>query len=218
VRSIFKNKFAIALTAALLAEGILYYSAFAREYTPDNKPLALFDADLGDWHLVQEGYIDKETAEMLRADDTLTRTYAKAGNGATAGFYVAYFKTQRTGQSPHSPKNCLPGSGWEPLKEGVIDVPVSVAPHSLRVNRYLVARGENASVVFYWYQTRKRVIASEYSAKIWLVVDSVRYRRSDTALVRVVVPVLNGNDAQATAIGMDFVQTMFPRLQAYLPG
>jgi EpsI family protein len=217
VNSIFRSKFAIALTLALLAEGILYYSAFGSEMTPENKPLAFFTQDIGGWHMLQEGHVDKETMEVLRADDTLTRTYGKAAYPAPAGFFVAYFKSQRSGQAPHSPKNCLPGSGWEPLKEGTIDVPVPVEPHSIQVNRYLVARGENASVVLYWYQTRKRVIANDYMAKIWLVLDSVRYHRSDTAIVRVVVQVVNGNDAQATETGLDFVKDMFPLLQAYLP-
>jgi EpsI family protein len=208
----------LILTLALLAEGVLYYSAFGSEKVPQNQPLAMFATDFGGWQMTQEGHVDKETLDVLRADDTMTRTYAKAGYPASAGLFVAYFKTQRTGQAPHSPKNCLPGSGWEPLQEGFIDVPVSVEPRSIQINRYIVSRGENASVVLYWYQTRKRVIASDYSAKIWLVLDSMRYHRSDTALVRVIVPVLDGNDAQATQTGVDFVQSMFPLLQAYLPG
>jgi len=217
VDSILKNKYALILTLALLAEGVLYYSAFGSERVPQSKPLEMFATDFGGWQMTNEGHDDKETMDILRADDTLTRSYSKAAYQAPAGFFVAYFKTQRSGQAPHSPKNCLPGSGWEPLQEGFIKVPISVEPGSIEVNRYIVARGDNASVVLYWYQTRKRVTASDYSAKIWLVLDSMRYHRSDTALVRVVVPVINGNDAQATQTGVDFVQAMFPLLQAYLP-
>jgi EpsI family protein len=215
--SLIRSKYALALTLALLLEGILYYSAFAIETLPQSKPLDMFANDLGAWHLTQVGHIDKETLDMLKADDTLTRTYNNPAYPTPAGFYVAYFKTQRTGQAPHSPKNCLPGSGWEPLKEGVIQVPVAGEPSSIQVNRYVVTRGDNASVVLYWYQTRKRVIASDYSAKIWLVLDSIRYHRSDTALVRVIVPVVNGDDKLATDTAVDFVQAMFPQLQAYLP-
>jgi EpsI family protein len=218
VVSILRNKYALILTLALLAEGILYYSAFGSEKVPPNRPLEMFNTDFSGWQMINEGHVEKETMEILRADDTLTRSYAKAAYPVAAGFFVAYFRTQRTGQSVHSPKNCLPGSGWEPFQEGYITVPVSVEPRSIQINRYLVSRGENASVVLYWYQTRTRVIASDYSAKIWLVLDSIRYHRSDTALVRVIVPVLNGNDAQATQEGVDFVQSMFPLLQAYLPG
>jgi EpsI family protein len=218
VVSILKNKYALILTLALLAEGILYYSAFGSEKVPQNQPLEMFATEFSGWQMISEGHVEKEVMDMLRADDTLTRSYAKAAYSVPAGFFVAYFRTQRTGQAVHSPKNCLPGSGWEPLQEGYITVPVSVEPRSIQINRYIVARGENASVVLYWYQTRTRVIASDYSAKIWLVLDSMRYHRSDTALVRVIVPVLDGNDAQATQTGVDFVQSMFPLLQRYLPG
>ena len=128
VDSILKNKYALILTLALLAEGILYYSAFGSEKVPQNKPLEMFATDFGGWQMINEGHVDKETMDILRADDTVTRSYAKAAYPAPAGFFVAYFKTQRTGQAPHSPKNCLPGSGWEPLQEGFINVPVSVEP------------------------------------------------------------------------------------------
>jgi EpsI family protein len=98
-----------------------------------------------------------------------------------------------------------------------MDITVEGEPAPVTVNRYLVTRGDNASVVLYWYQSRKRVIASDYSAKMWLVLDSIRYHRSDTALVRVVVPVLNGNTPGATNLAVEFVQAMFPLLQTYLP-
>ena len=216
VDSILRNKYALVLTLVLLGEGILYYSAFASETTPDARPLAMFATDVGDWHMIQEGHVDKETQDVLKADDSLTRTYAK-GDAVGANLFVAYFKTQRSGQAPHSPKNCLPGAGWESRVEGIIDVPVSVEPRSIQINRYIVSRGDNASVVLYWYQTRTRVIASDYSAKMWLVLDSMRYHRSDTAMVRVVVPVVGNDDAKATQTGVEFVQAVFPALQAYLP-
>jgi EpsI family protein len=85
------------------------------------------------------------------------------------------------------------------------------------VNRYIVSRGEDRSVVLYWYQTPKRVIASEYAAKVYLVADSIRYRRTDTALVRIVVPVINKDDAYALKTAIDFAQTIFPPLKGYLP-
>jgi EpsI family protein len=153
---------------------------------------------------------------VLRADDTLVRVYAHPTEGA-ASLFVAYFKTQRKGQAPHSPKNCLPGAGWSPQQEGTIQVAVQGESEPITINRYLVSRGENATVVIYWYQTRTRVIASEYAARMWLVVDSIRTHRSDTALVKVMVPVENGNDERATKTGVEFVQAMFPVLQSYLP-
>jgi EpsI family protein len=84
-------------------------------------------------------------------------------------------------------------------------------------NRYVVAHGDEKSVVLYWYQTHNRIIASEYWAKFWLVVDSIRYRRSDTSLVKIVVPVRDNNIGAATALGVQFIQAVFPSLLRQLP-
>jgi len=212
-----RSKYAVALTLILLAEGVLYYTAYGLEKTPANQPLEQFATNLGGWQMAAQGQIEKEVQDVLRADDMVTRIYVNPSMNASASLFVAYFRTQRTGQAPHSPKNCLPGSGWSPLEDGRIDVPIEGERTPININRYVVARGENASVVLYWYQSRKRVIASEYTAKIWLVLDSIRLHRSDTALVRVVVPVVNRDNDSATKIGVAFVQSMFPVLQAYLP-
>jgi EpsI family protein len=84
-------------------------------------------------------------------------------------------------------------------------------------NRYVVEHGDEKSVVLYWYQTHNRIIASEYWAKFWLVVDSIRYRRSDTALVKIVVPVHNNDISAATAMGVQCIQALFPSLLKQLP-
>jgi EpsI family protein len=211
-----RNKFTAALSLVLLLEGILYYSAYAEEKVPSARALDFFASDFAGWHMTQGGQVAKDVQEVLRADDTMSRTYQKDAQ-SVATLFVAYFKTQRAGQAPHSPKNCLPGAGWEPRQEGLMDITVEGEPGPITINRYLVARGDNASVVLYWYQSRKRVIASDYTAKMWLVLDSIRYHRSDTALVKVVVPVVNGNAAGATSLAVEFMQAMFPLLQAYLP-
>jgi EpsI family protein len=99
----------------------------------------------------------------------------------------------------------------------MLDVTVAGRPEPIRINRYVVSHGDQRSVVLYWYQSHRRVIASEFSAKFWLVMDSIRYRRSDTALVRVTVPVANNDTEAATRIGVSFVRTLFPVLKSYLP-
>jgi EpsI family protein len=131
--------------------------------------------------------------------------------------FIAYFSTQRTGKTPHSPKNCLPGSGWVQMQAGSLQVPVAGESQPISVNDYSVARGENQSVVLYWYQARNRVIASEYAAKIFTVTDSIRYNRSDTALVRVVVAANDGNTQLATQTAVSFVKAFFDPLLHFLP-
>jgi EpsI family protein len=213
MRSLLQSKFVYALTLVLVVQAVLFYNASHGETTPLAAPLSGFPPLVGGWHLQQEGVVDQETQEILRADDLLTRTYVGPEGGAN--LFIAYFKTQRQGQSPHSPKNCLPGSGWQQMETGRIDVPVSGGP--IHINQYVVAKGDAQSVVLYWYQSQGRVIADEFAAKFYLVSDSIKHHRSDTALVRVVVPIVGGHTQDAEKVGSDFVQAFYPVVKAYLP-
>lgn len=211
-----KSRQARVLTLALIVQATLFYTLSHGEAVPILRPLNGFPIHLGEWEMMQEGVIEQEILDVLGADDTLNRVYLHRGAGRGASLFVAYFMTQRTGQTPHSPKNCLPGGGWVPASAGEIDIAVPGEPDPIRVNHYVVARGEDKSVVLYWYQTSRRVIASEYSAKIHLVLDSIRYSRSDTAIVRVVVPV-SGSEQDATEVAVEFVKAFFTPLRDYLP-
>jgi EpsI family protein len=212
--SLLHSKFIYGLTGVLVVQAVLFYSASHGEMTPLAAPLSGFPSIAGIWKLQQEGVIDQETQSILKADDTLTRWYVSPEGGAN--LFIAYFKTQRQGQSPHSPKNCLPGSGWQPSETGRIDVPIE-GNGSIHINQYVVSKGEAQSVVLYWYQTQGRVIADEFAAKFYLISDSIRNHRSDTALVRVVVPIAAGRTQEAEKVGTDFVQVFYPVVKAYLP-
>ena len=198
----------------IVIQGFLLYGAIRPEAIPAGRPLSQLPKELGPWSLVQEGLVDAETQAVLRADDTLNRFYGNGKEGAN--LFVAAFRSQREGKAPHSPKNCLPGSGWVPLESREVSVD-SGADAPIIVNRYIVAQGDNRSLVLYWYQSRDRVVASEYMAKFWVVADAMRLNRTDTALVRVVVPIHDRNDAAATQIAEDFVRSFYQELRHYLP-
>lgn len=212
------SRAALILTAVLFLQGGIFYATAMRpERVPDVAPLEFFPSAIGSWQTVQDLPIEQEVLDVLRSDDTLNRVYSDPATGVSANLFIAYFKTQRSGASPHSPKNCLPGSGWEPVETPgtiSIDVPGRSAP--IVVNRYIVARGDQQSVVLYWYQSHDRIIASEFSAKFWLVSDAIRFRRSDTSLVKVVVPV-RSDAAHAVESAVGFVKAAFPALQKQLP-
>lgn len=212
-----RNRYAGMLTLVLIVQAPLYYTASRGEKIPAGQPLDLFPAQIQNWRVVQDYPIEKEIRDQLKADDMLNRLYAEPGSRVGLNLFVAYFKTQRTGQAPHSPKNCLPGSGWEPEATGYLEIAVAGRPRPIRINRYVVSHGDEKSVVLYWYQSPRRVIASEFAAKFWLVMDSIRYHRSDTALVRVTVPVLHNDEDSAARLGMSFVERVFPALNTYLP-
>ncbi len=210
-------KSARILSVVLIAQACAFYGFSRREQIPSRSPLAGFSINNTPWQMMQESQLDKETLEVLNADDILSRVYRENGSGRAATLFVAYFETQRTGKAPHSPKNCLPASGWVQTEGGTLDIPIADRPEPIHVNRYVVARGENQSVVLYWYQSHNRVIASEYTAKIYTILDSIRYNRSDTALVRIVVPAYGGDVKTAENTATNFAQTIFNPLKAYLP-
>jgi EpsI family protein len=167
--------------------------------------------------MVQDAPLEPETLQMLKADDVTNRVYVDRRYAVAVNLFVAYFRTQRYGQSPHSPKNCLPGSGWEEVEVGRQTISVAGWDRPITVNRYAVQHGGDESVTLYWYQGHRRVIASEFAAKFWLVADAVRYRRSDTALVRVIVPVREGDLRTATNAGVAFIQAAFPVILRQMP-
>ena len=209
-----KSPAALVVTVLLLAHAFLLYSSIRPEFIPDSRPLSEVPAWLGPWRMVQEIAIEREIQEVLQADDTLNRVYREGDRQAT--IFVAAFKSQKTGKAPHSPKNCLPGSGWLPVSSGTMDIDVN-GPVPIRVNRYVIAHGEDQGLVLYWYQSRDRVVANEFEAKFWVMVDAMRLNRTDTALVRVVVPVVNRNQQEAERLGTHFVQSLFGTLREYLP-
>jgi len=212
------NRYARVLTLVLLLQGGVYYAVASRsELTPVATPLASFPSRLNGWSMTQEFPIEPEVQEVLKADDTLNREYVNSSHAAGIVFFIAFFKTQRYGQSPHSPKNCLPGAGYEPIESSTIHVAVPEWGSPIEVNKYVTERGDEKSVTLYWYQGHNRIIASEYWARFWLVMDAIRFRRSDTSIVKIVVPVIDNQFDAATNTGVQFIQAMFPSLLQVLP-
>jgi EpsI family protein len=209
------NVYVRIASVVLVAQAALFYSASRSEKTPLAAPLAGFPTVLGGWRQVEVGTVDKEQLDVLKADDVMSRVYQNDAMRAQTSLFVAYFQTQRTGQAPHSPKNCLPGSGWQPEENDVVDIPAG--GETIRINHYVVSKGDDASIVYYWYQSQGRAIAGEFAAKFFLIEDSIRKHRSDTALVRIIVPAPKGAEQISKAAGISFVQAVYPAVKAYLP-
>jgi EpsI family protein len=129
--------------------------------------------------------------------------------------YVGYYSSQRTGDTIHSPKNCLPGSGWDPVRSGHTTITIS-GDRKIVVNEYVIQQDEDKELVFYWYQARGRIIASEYSGKFWMVADAITRNRTDGALVRLVTP-MNDGENQAHDRLVRFTQALFPYLDGLIP-
>jgi EpsI family protein len=217
MRALLPSKSSRVLTAVLLLQCALFYGFSRTELAPRPRPLSQFSIDSGNWRKVRDYQMDQETLDVLKADELLSASFAQTGAGPQVELLVAYFQTQRTGKAPHSPKNCLPGSGFYALQNTTIEIPINGEAKPIRVNKYIVARGDNQSLVLYWYQSRSRVVASEYMAKVYTMWDAVRANRTDTALVRVVVPVQHGDTRAAEDSAVSFVRDLFEPLKHYLP-
>jgi EpsI family protein len=204
------------VTVFLLIQTALLYSSIRTEIIPPSRSLSELPREMNGWRMTQEGVIDPESQAILKADDLLTRVYTDPSGRVGASLFVAAFRSQRNGKAPHSPKNCLPGNGWTPLESGEYPLEIG-ASQPILVNRYIIVHGDTREMVMYWYQSRNRVIASEYKAKFWVVADAMRLNRTDTALVRVIVPITDRDEEGATRIGADFVRAFFNTLRDYLP-
>jgi len=130
--------------------------------------------------------------------------------------YVGYYETQARGQTIHSPKNCLPGAGWEALSSEPYTLELPDGP--VTVNRYVLQNDLERAVVLYWYQGRGRVAYDEYKVKLDLLRDAAFKRRSDEALVRVVVPVGEDGEEAATRTAVQAATVLAPKLDLALPG
>ena len=181
-------RFGLLLLMLLIGGVVVNAWQYLGEVPVQRKELKDFPRELGAWQ--QNGpdqKFDEQTMSILGASDYLMRDYRGIG-GVNANFYVGYYASQRTGVTYHSPLNCLPGSGWVMSSPARVTISPEGQP-SFEANRYLIQNGSSKQLLIYWYQGRGRSVASEYWGKIYTVVDSVRLRRSDGAMVRVMIPV-----------------------------
>lgn len=188
-----------------------------QEFSPPRQSLTDFPMRVGGW----EGkMLTMESAyrEALRFDDYLLADY-RASVESPLNFYVAYYASQKKGQSAHSPRTCIPGGGWEitSLQPMEIDGGGSTGT-PLIVNRALIQKGDQKQVVFYWFQQRGRILTNEYLVKFYLFWDALTRNRTDGALIRLVAPVPPGGDENAVDQSLAaFAKSVRPLLAAYVP-
>ena len=205
-----QTKPAMAVTVLLAAEIVLFYAIPTKEHIPSPPPLEVFATNLGQWTMAREYPLAPDAEALLKAADTLPRDYQ---GPAKVELFVAFFKSQRAGVTPHSPKMCLPANGWAEESSRIISVKVPGEPAPIPVNRYIVEKDGQRKLVLYWFQNWRRVTADEYLSKVYLIYDSIRYRRSDEALVRVVTGFNGDADAAAEQHAIQFLQDIYQPLK-----
>ncbi|MEQ1757836.1 MAG: exosortase C-terminal domain/associated protein EpsI [Vicinamibacterales bacterium] len=213
---------ALVISACLLGGWAYLASASRAEALPPREPLSVMTMAINERTGKNEPPFEKEILDVLGVDDYIVRTYYQPET-LPVGLYVGFYTSQRQGDTIHSPLNCLPGAGWQAVEQGHAFIDVKPSPSSpttrrIEVNRVVIGKGLDKQLVYYWYQSRDRVVASEYWGKIYTVLDAVRYNRTDAALVRVIVPIPEARLQQAADDqAIEFVKGMFPLLEKHLP-
>lgn len=169
----------------LLLGGTAYALHLASDRTPDKLvcPLSSVPMSLDGWVGKDSPPLDQSTLDVLLPTSYLVRTYSRGADRLEV--FISYYAQQRAGEAMHSPKNCLPGAGWEIWNYGAVRVPFE--GQELAINRYSIQNSGERRVVLYWYQSKGRVVASEYLGKLLLIRDSIMQGSTAGSIVRVIV-------------------------------
>jgi EpsI family protein len=212
----------------LFVTALILRSRGDKDRVPPSEPLKLMPETIGSW-TGQDLPIADDVLAVLGKGDFLNRVYTSSqpidisqSSTPTAanlpiGLFIGYFPTQRTGQTIHSPQNCLPGAGWTFDSRRYITLK-DVNGKSFRVGEYQISNGETRQFVIYWYQAHGRSIPNEYVARVYMVADAIRFNRTDGALVRVITqiaPTETVADARKRAVR--FTSLMAPMLPRFIP-
>jgi EpsI family protein len=204
----------VCVTAVLLVVATVLLHASVRplkvaiRHSLKDMPLTL-----GEWN----GSDLPLTEHILAAagvDDYINRLYTSS-KGDRVEFYVGFYSSQQGGDLIHSPRNCLPASGWEWVHKGTLGVQIPGYSHIV-VNDFRISKGIYQDLVLYWYQGRGRVVAGEYQSKFWMIADAITRRRTDGSLVRIVIPI-QSTEERAQASGVRFLQKIYPYLSESIP-
>jgi EpsI family protein len=174
------------------------------------QPLQLFPYVVNGLSAQDRPY-DDAVVQTIGTNEYINRVYG--GETHPVELYIGYYEDPQSGDRMHSPMNCLPGSGWEPIESSQIQLE---APQgAIKVNKYLVAQGMQKALVLYWYQSHGRVVSSEYGAKFWLIADSIKHRSTGSAMVRIWTTAADGKAAETRAVA--FAQKVIPQMGQFLP-
>ena len=201
---------ALILPVALLSSSI----GERQEIIPNRSAFVDFSMRIGEWQGNPQP-VEPQLISALRFDDYLLADYAAPGGGPLT-LYMAYYQSQRKGQSAHSPQSCIPGGGWEITSKRTVNLPMDGLAEP--VNRVLIQKDRQKQLVVYWFKQRDRILSNEYLVKLYLLWDAMTRQRSDGALIRLSAAVDPGEDEQAVEQRLlKFAQRIQPQLYRYIP-
>jgi len=203
----------VSMAAMVLVGGIFATHSFRPKDAPGlQKPLREFPSAIGFLHSEDRPF-EKQVVKAIGADDYINRVYL--GSALPVELYIGYYKDQRSGDKIHSPKNCLPGSGWEPVHSTRVQIG-SVNGLPVLVNGYLVAQGAKRDMVLYWYQSHGRIAASEFLVKFLLIANGLKNRPTDGAMIRIWTTASDGEET-AQERAAEFAHRIYTKVDEFLP-
>jgi len=199
----------------LLTMVCLVYISHSENLHP-NTPFSNFPKQIGEW-VGKEERFDQEIYDLLGVDDSFLCNY-NTRKGGQVNLYVGFYQSQREGDTIHSPRHCMPGAGWNIIDTSSEELTIpNRKPAKIKVARLTLEKGTQRQVVLYWFQSRGRIIRSEYMDKVYLVMDSIAKRRTDGSFVRLIAPAINGDEGKAIKDLKEFAQVLIPILGEYIP-
>jgi EpsI family protein len=205
------------VTILLVGASVVIGRASQTEVAIPRERFSVFPMTINQWSGRPDPPLAQHVLDVLGVDDYMSRTYY-AANGEVANLYMGFYQNQREGDTIHSPLNCLPGSGWEPIEKQRVQLRTPNGP--AMVNELVIEKGLDHQLVLYWYQAHGRVVASEYWGKTYLVLDALRLNRTDGSMIRVITN-LGDNPKErrprASAIAHAFAEMVLPMLGPYVP-
>jgi EpsI family protein len=194
-----------ATTVLLVGTAVLGGLAARRASEPLATPLDGIGSQISGWAMLGDQKLPAPTLKALKPTSYLSRAYRKGPSQLE--LFIAFYAQQRSGESMHSPKHCLPGAGWEIWKHDSALVPVN--GKQVEINKYSIQNSGTRMLMFYWYQSKSRIFASEYLGKILLVRDTVMTGHTAGSIVRIMLPDVPGADEE----GVAFASNLIPEMQ-----
>jgi EpsI family protein len=200
-------KLSVAIALAAVLSATLAASMISERRRPDtlSRPLKEIPLSLAGWSYAGESPLPPNALKRLVPTDYISRVYSK--QGVKLGLFIVYYAEQRSGESMHSPKHCLPGSGWEIWKYATAPVPMH--GREVSINDDSIENNGARDIILYWYQSRDEIIASEFQGKLRLVRDSLLSGHTAGAIVRILLP----DRPESRAEGIAFAQALIPEVQ-----
>jgi EpsI family protein len=193
----------------------LYIHLHSDITVPLNKSLKEFPLRNKEWKMVSESIFDERVLENLKPTDYILRKYVSFDKQPVY-LYLGYHSGGKDSGEIHSPKNCLPGSGWYKLKEDKININIDGNMRKINIVKALYQKGEDKELFLYWFNVRGRTLTNEFTLKFAEITNSMFYRRKDAAFIRISVP-FESDESNAFSLGKKFISDFYPVIEGFLP-